>query len=128
MPAGGPTALRYDWPVIAARVEAFYEQSRAAFLAEGAAAARFSLRRLRNLPLIVPGGGASWPFADEIEQGFDRATDRMGDFLGVDADSSLRNWRWGSGSRHAPGDDPDDQAGLRPPAAPGAPDSRRPTH
>jgi phosphatidyl-myo-inositol alpha-mannosyltransferase len=123
---GRTTALRYDWPVIAARVEAFYEQSRAAFLAEGVAAARFSLRRLRSLPLVVPGAGAIRPFADEIEQGFDRATNRLGDFLGVDADSGLRNWRWGGGSHRAPGEDPEDAAGLRPPAAPGAPDSRRP--
>jgi len=46
---GRVTAARYDWPLVAARVEAFYDQSRRRFRDEGTGGTRFSLRRLRAL-------------------------------------------------------------------------------
>jgi phosphatidyl-myo-inositol alpha-mannosyltransferase len=109
---GRETVLRYDWPVIAARVEAFYEQARARFLAEGGPPDRFSLRRLRNLtPLSGTPNVNIWPLADELEQGLDRATARISDLLGVDTDGSpRRRRRSGAGRRSESGADEDHAA------------------
>jgi phosphatidylinositol alpha-mannosyltransferase len=100
---GRQTAARYDWPVVAAQVERFYEQTRARFLAEGPAVPRFQMRRPRGLspwsgPIIRP-------LADDLEQSLDRATARLGDLLGVAPDSTMRLWRRsGTLRRSAPPD------------------------
>ncbi len=89
--AGAATAARYDWPVIAERLEAFYIRTRTQFLATGGTGGRFSLRRLRTLaPISVP---RIRPLAEELEQSLDWATARLGDLLGGDSDDALRTWR-----------------------------------
>jgi phosphatidylinositol alpha-mannosyltransferase len=54
---GRATAARYNWPIVAAQVEAYYSQAQEIFRGSAGSGHRFSLRRLRNLaPLGMPPG------------------------------------------------------------------------
>ncbi|MDQ2807538.1 MAG: glycosyltransferase family 4 protein [Chloroflexota bacterium] len=80
---GHATAARYNWPLVVAQVETYYEQALGVFRASGGGGVRFSLRRLRHLtptglpnrlPPRIPAG--DWDSAD-------RTTLRLSDLLGT---------------------------------------------